>query len=150
CGDLFVALRSPALHPFHDLHVYDIEGEALDYVKAHQGFYRTYLAFAMPGNPPVMPKQGTLREIYSITDYEILSVNRYTDFYNLLEARPPDKQLLPPASIGYLNLDPVPLRLRLLDLLSVRYIVAARIDVPFISKLTAAGSSWRLAHGPRS
>jgi hypothetical protein len=147
--DLFVATRNPALHPFHDLTVYDKEAPAFEYVKEHQDLYRTYVHWSWPGNPPLMPKQGTLRHIYSITDYEGLTLDRDAKFYALLDAHhssETDPNRFP--FIGYLELEPGPLQLRLIDLMSVRYIIDHPIALPFLKQLMAPGSPWRVAFRP--
>ncbi|MBI1816116.1 MAG: YfhO family protein [Deltaproteobacteria bacterium] len=148
--DMFFATESPALHPYHDLKIYDQEAAALDYISANQGLARTYIHFSMPGNPPVMPKQGTLRGIFSITDYEPLSLDRFARVYHAIEARRSDgsdPKDLP--FIGFLELDPTPDNLRLLDLMSVRFIMSHPLDAAFTRKLTTPQSDWRLAFVPR-
>ena len=147
--DLFAATRSPAKHPFHDLGPLDREHEALDYVKAHQGLYRTYIAWGYPGNPPIMPKQGTLREIYSIADYEPLSMERYAKFYALLDVKPPDES--DPAHvpfIGFLSLSPSPAAIQLASLMSLRYVAIFAAPGPLYNALQTDG--WRTVLTPTS
>ena len=146
--DLFVATRSPALHPYHDLSVYDAEARALDFIKERQGLYRTYVHWSWPGNPSLMPKQGTLRGIYSITDYEPLSLDRYDRFYRLLDGRRAAESESDPNRmpfIGFLEFEPSPERLRLLGLMSVRFIMTHPFAVPFGKALGSEGSPWVLA-----
>jgi hypothetical protein len=144
--DLFFATRSPALHPYHDTAVYDAEHEVLDTVKATQGFGRTYIHFPSTRDPGLMPKQGSLREIYTISDYEPLSLQRVARFYRSIEGKPDDPDA--PPFIGLLNANPTPYGLRLLDLLSVRFIVVGRMAEPYRRALELAG--WTPGFVPRS
>jgi hypothetical protein len=151
--DLFCATSSPVLHPFHDVTLYDEEREVFDFVKAHQGLYRTYIHWAWPGPEfvAVMPKQGTLREVFSVTDYEALTLERYQNFFWLIDAwvrSHPNLSLWP--FVGSLELEPSVNALRLLDLMSVRYVVEPSASSPLTATLTAAGSPWRLAFQPKS
>jgi hypothetical protein len=146
--DLFSATSNRTMHPFHDTRVFDSEREVLDFIKEHQGLYRTYM-HAWRGDLPVMPKQGTLREIFSITDYEGLTLERYGKLYRLIDMRfqsAPD----PYPFVGFLEVDPSAKALRLLDLMSVRYVVEHAAFSPLTATLTAAGSPWRLAFQPKS
>ncbi|MBI1816115.1 MAG: YfhO family protein [Deltaproteobacteria bacterium] len=140
--DLFFATRSPALHPYHDLSVYDAEAEVLDYVKQRGGLYRTYIYMPSTRLPALMPKQGTLRGIYSLTDYEPLSLDRDAKFYRLLNhSGTVDYEKYP--FIGLLDLDPSPAALRLADLMSLRFIVLHKITMPFRQALESQG--WTAA-----
>lgn len=150
--DLFIATKSPAVHPYHDLSVYDGEARALDFVKEHQGLDRTYIHWSWPGNPALMPKQGTLRGIFSITDYEPLSLDRYDRFFRLLDGRRATEAESDPNRtpfIGFLDFEPSPERLRLLSLMSVRFIVTHPFAVPFIKALQNEGPPWVVALPPK-
>jgi hypothetical protein len=146
-GDLFLATRSPAIHPFHDMAPFDEEAQALDFVKAHQGFDRTYIYLPFPGYPSLMPKQGTLRGIFSITDYEPLSLDRYAKFYSLMDARKiPESDPARPPFIGFLNVEATASAVRLMNLLSVRFVVSLRMPGSLYSTLQDAG--WQIAFTP--
>jgi hypothetical protein len=133
--DLFFAVSNPALHPYHDLRPVNAEHEVFDMIKEMQGLYRTYIF--PTGFFYTMAKQGTLHRIYSITDYEPLSLMRYKKFFALLD----DPASRPVWQFdGYLKLAPSPERLRLLDLMSVRYIVAPKLALDFRQPLE--GDNW--------
>src|SRR5262249_33662236 len=74
--DLSLATRDPAKRPYNDLTLFDVEHDVFDVIKETQGLYRTYIEMPLPGIPAFMPKQGTLRGIFAVTDYEVLSLNR--------------------------------------------------------------------------
>src|SRR5262249_20349298 len=82
--DLFCALLNPFKHPFHDASVFDQAGATFDFIKSHQGLDRTSIQSGW-AIPEAMAKQGTLRGISSIPDYEPLSLNRYDKFFHLIE-----------------------------------------------------------------
>lgn len=153
--DLFLATRSPALHPLHDLQLYDEEHEAYDFIKVHQGLYRTYIhlpgLWAWAGNPQAMPKQGTLREMYLITDYEPLSSARYDKFFRLLDGYRAAEDLADPNRApfsGFLDLAPTPAALRLLDLMSLRFITSNPRLAALQPRLVRRGSPWQVAFRP--
>jgi hypothetical protein len=144
--DLFYANRNFAQHPYHNVTVLDAEHEAFDFIRAHQGLDRTYIN---SGNLffdyAAMAKQGTLRGIYSITDYEPLSLDRYGRFYPLLEG-PNTMDYNVQTFMGRLNLDPSPARVRLFDMMSVRFIAAGKLAARFRAGLQKAG--WQVAFAP--
>lgn len=144
--DLFFAVSNSALHPYHDLKPVDAEHEVFDMIKEMQGLYRTYI-FPTWFDYGAMPKQGTLRRIYSITDYEPLSLMRYKKFFALLDAHPVYQPMFGPFN-GYLELAPSPERLRLLDLMSVRYIVAPKFTRDFRQSLE--GENWTPTYASRA
>ena len=136
-GDLVASLQNPFLHPFHDPSVFDTSRPLLTYVKEHQGLDRTFISagFEMPGT---MSKQGTLSGIYSVTDYEPLSLLRYDRFYRLLEVpsvRRPDFVTF----TGTLRTDPSSPTFRLLDLMSVKYLLVPNLALSFHDELRKAG-----------
>jgi hypothetical protein len=131
-------------HPFHGTEPLDRQAAILRYVHDHQGLDRTYLHDASSFDYSVTGKQGSLREIYSITDYEPLSLLRFSEFYALMN----DRVWKYPFT-GMLTLDPG--RRSLLDVLSVRYAVV-RSNVPLYRALAKPESPWRevavASHGP--
>ncbi|MCK6557424.1 YfhO family protein [Candidatus Binatia bacterium] len=139
--DLFHANRNSALRPYHDVSLLDGERESFDFIRSRQGFDRTYIRnefFLF--DYAIMAKQGTLRGIYSVTDYEPLSLDRYARFFALIDT-PGATDYRTQTFAGWLYLDPSPARLRLLDLMSVRFIVAPAQALPFRAGLHSAGWS---------
>jgi Bacterial membrane protein YfhO len=121
--DLFHAVRNPYFHPYHEVQSFDAERPLWNFVRDHQDYGRTYIKNIF-NLPPIMAKQGTLQGIYSITDYEPLTLRRYERFYRLLESthRPSSFTFM-----GDLRADPAVPGFALLDLMSVRYIVAPKL-----------------------
>lgn len=119
--DLGVTLKNPFLHPFHGLRAFDAQKKALDYIEERQGLDRTYIISHIDV-PEFMSKQGSLREIYSITDYEPLSLSRYDTFFRMLEP-PKDRRPDQLTFTGTLHADPTWAHFHLLDLLSVRFVL---------------------------
>lgn len=143
--DLFLASRNAQLHPYNDLSLYDGQRPVLDFIKERQGLHRTLLSMPADAAPAVMPKMGTLREIFSITDYEPLSLLRYETFCRFLWDPATSASAQRPFG-GAINLYPGKEQLRLLDLLSVRFIVAARLAKTHRQLLEQAG--WQVTFAP--
>ncbi len=122
-GDLFLSTSNPYRHPYHGTDVFHDEAPVFEFIQQHQGFERTYIASGRWGWgwPYVMAKQGVLRQIYSVTDYEPLSLDRYAKYFRLLEA-PFERHH---AFAGALVTRPDRPHFRLLDLMSVRFMVVA-------------------------
>jgi hypothetical protein len=144
---LFLATRVEAIRPAHEVALYDREAEALEFVRAHQGLDRHYLHHPFPLHGELTQKQGSLRGLYAIGDYEILTLDRQARFYRSLtdpwwQRKIADQEPF----IGSLRLEASPRALNLLRLLSVRYIVIPRMAVPFIERLRAFG--WSQAYDP--
>ncbi len=87
----------------------------------------------------MMPKQGTLRGIYSLTDYEPLSLERVATFFRLLEE--PDPSTPDSPFFGSLFTRPDRPYFRLLDLMSVRFLVVSKLDQSFKDGLVELG--WK-------
>src|SRR6185436_9935953 len=99
----------------------------LEYVQRNQGLQRTFLFHPWPFDPDIMPKQGTLRGIYMVTDYEILTLDRQGRFYSAIETG--GANAAPSSFIGLLRpFFPNAAGLRLLDLMGVRFILAPKMD----------------------
>jgi hypothetical protein len=152
--DLFFATRNAEFRPYHDPSVYDGEADLIAFIREHQGFDRTYMRIASWRNAAVMHKQGTLGRIFSITDYEPLSLARYEAFYRLL-----GDPLLPQFTfVGRLLTEPAQPHFELLDLLSVRLLVIHEGNRARRQDLEAEGwhlvfqsptSSWLIYENPR-
>ena len=146
-GDLFFATRNPHEHPYHSTEILDAEQPIFQYLRQQQGLDRTYIAGGRWawGQPQVMAKQGLLRRIYSVTDYEPLSLERYRKFFRLLE-EPRTVEPYHPFT-GVLVTRPDRPNFRLLDLLSVRFmVVAERAQKTFRHALLQDG--WRPVFRP--
>jgi hypothetical protein len=144
-GDLFLATSNPYRHPYHDTNVLHNETPVFEFIQQHQGFDRTYIAAGRWawGWPWVMAKQGVLRQIYGVTDYEPLSLDRYAKFYRLLEA-PFERQH---AFSGALLTRPDRPNFRLLDLMSVRFMVVAKL-APKKLRGALLAKGWRPVFRP--
>jgi hypothetical protein len=140
--DLFHATSNPSKHPYHLPMLLSREQPLLDYLKANQRLYRTYIHNPSPPDYAIMAKQGTLNEIYSITDYEPLSLARYSDFFQLLGRREKQKPDPSPFS-GKLDADPSGPRFELMDLMSVRYIAVHKTAGEFRRALAERSPPWR-------
>lgn len=151
--DLFVANRNAFLRPFQDPQRLTEGGGVFEYIRAHQGLDRTYVTHPWPIPPPEWAhKQGTLRGVYAVTDYEVLSLERTARFYRALGGR-----FAPPGNhpfTGDLALDTI--RLKQLTAMSVRFVVMHRGN-PLDETLMMAGwapvftavSRWVVYENPR-
>jgi hypothetical protein len=121
-GDVLWASREVRRRPVHGIDVYARESGIFDYLREHQGFDRSFVNFRWAwARIEVSAKQGTLQEIYSITDYEPLSLARVGRFYELLHGIAPGSRAQP--FTGFLTAPASLPHFRLLDLLSVRYML---------------------------
>ena len=139
-GDLVGALRNPYMHPFHQTTGIDRAEAVFEYLRKHQGHYRSYLHDESYFRFSLMPKQGTLRGVYAVGDYEPLSTQRHKEFFAALEGDP-ERGAGRYTFTGRLVADPAKDSFLMLDLLSVRYIVGHR-GTDFESKLRERGG-WR-------
>ncbi len=154
--ELFSSSYNQYFHPWHDPTVFDREHVTFDWIKAHQGLDRTYIKGAFDV-PQLMAKDGSLYGIYSITNYEPLTLSRYERFFHSIEASSRQGALKAPFAeqgtsvpfTGTLSADPRRPEFRLLDLLSTRFMVVSKSD--FVSRfaLAAPGSAWHVAFSPR-
>ncbi len=138
--DLFYAEKNRIQHPYHDPSVFTREKAIFDYIKANQKFDRTFINTAFDF-PAMMSKHGTLAGVYSITDYEPLSLWRYQRFYELLEA-PSDHHPSYVTFTGKVNAKPTTAEFSRIDLLSVRYLITSRLEMRFGAGWLTTGK-WR-------
>jgi hypothetical protein len=127
--------------PYHDVRVLDNEQALLDFVKNHQGYDRTYIRHPFE-TAALMAKQGTLREIYTIVDYEPLSLLNYDRFFHHFESPRTQRNRLATFT-GDLNADPASPGFGLIDLMSVRYLIVSSFDRDFRESLARYASKWR-------
>ncbi|MCC6763041.1 MAG: YfhO family protein [Deltaproteobacteria bacterium] len=132
------ATRNVFRHPFHGVAILHEQDRILDYVRARQGLGRTYLHDAIGFDYSVMNKQGTLNEIYSITDYEPLNLLRFEEVYDAIGM---PRGIAP--FTGWLKVDPASPHLGVLDVLSLKYWVVANANADMRRMLGAPGSPWR-------
>jgi hypothetical protein len=140
-ADLLASLENPWLHPVQNPHVFDTYENAWTYIKARQGFDRTYIK-SLLDLPELMSKQGSLRGIYSITDYEPLSLSRYERFFRSIEA-PKDQRPDYLTFTGTLHADPAWPEFRLLDLMSVRFVVVPKMDLAAHAAFARLAPKWQ-------
>lgn len=145
--DLFWASENRALHPYHDAGILRVEQPVFDYLRKRQGYFRTYLYTRALFDFRLIPKHGTLEEIYSVTDYEPLSLGRYERFFSLLEPAEVADRFRNNAFMGRVWVDPSLPEFRLFELMSVRYVVVHPEQTWFRRLLEGAG--WRRIVGPK-
>src|SRR4029078_13197510 len=110
-GDLFLATYDPAARPYGHLRRLDDGRAVYDVVKQRQGLDRPFVDHPWPFTPQTMSKQGTLREIYMINDYEVLSPERFGRYCNARNAAPGVAEVTQFSGICFFN--PTPGRVRL-------------------------------------
>jgi hypothetical protein len=142
-ADVFVANRVALARPLHDLSLVERQQDLLDFIVANQGLDRTLFAEPTHNVADVMAKQGTLRGIWSATDYENLSLGRTGDFYRAI-----DRQLRGRRGArrfwGQVDLAPAEDALRQLEVMSLRFIVAPVTRQDFRNLFSRTG--WRRAY----
>lgn len=143
--DLFCSTWTEPQRPYQNLAVLDREHEVLDYIKEHQGFGRTYVHDAWPFTPEMMAKQGTLREIFMLSDYEVLSRERYAKYCRAM-AQGPGPQFVDTTALGICVLSPQPERLKMLDRLGARFALLHKASKDVAKYFLAGG--WKLALAP--
>ena len=139
--DVGVASENPFLHPAQRRAAFDAQKTAFDFIESRQGYDRTYIMSPVD-EPGFMSKQGSLRGIYSITDYEPLSLSRFDTFFRMLEtprARRPERLTF----TGALHADPGWAHFHLLDLLSVRFVLVPARSFAEHDRLAALAPKWR-------
>ncbi len=138
--DAFRTARGDSYRPYHDVGAFR-RTRIFEPIERDRGHGRTHINLRS-ANPWFVYKQATLRRIDSISDYEPLSLERQAEFFRLLGGDVPE----PDASrvfTGGLVVDPRKLNFRLLDVLSVRYMLT---DVHWRHALERAG--WKHVRGP--
>ncbi|MCC6763040.1 MAG: YfhO family protein [Deltaproteobacteria bacterium] len=125
-------------HPFHGVEILHRQDPIFDYIRANQGLGRTYLHDPIGFDYSVTAKQGTLRKVYAITDYEPLSLVRFEDLFDSIA----QTQRIVPFT-GFLNVEPSSPMRKALDVLSLRYWVEHRASGGHLA-LGAPASPWRL------
>jgi hypothetical protein len=95
----------------------------------------------------MMEKQGTLQRIYSVTEYEPLSVGRYRPFFASMQA---SESRLPDyfPFTGHLYADASRPEFRLLDLMSVRYAAVRLLDRTMMQGIARRSAEWRTVDVP--
>ncbi len=140
-ADLFFATWDTSARPYGHTAAYDTERSILNYVKVRQEYDRTYTAYQSPFSPDMLVKQGTLRGIYMISDYEVLSTERYARYCAALSSATKNEPF-----VGVCSIDPSRRSLTLLDRLSTRFIISATGLTDLNSHLKDAG--WRVVYPP--
>jgi hypothetical protein len=142
-AELAASMENPFLHPVQNRAAYDRYRSAYDFVAEHQGLDRTYLVCRFD-RPELMAKQGSLRGIYAITDYEPLSLSRYDRLFRLMEA-PQQKRDERFTFVGALQADPTLAHFQLLDAMSVRFVVFLEANFAMQRSLALLAPKWRRA-----
>ena len=118
--ELFLAFRNRVPLPETRPDLYAIPPAIVDYLRAHQGWERTYLAGRGPF--PVLPaKAGMAYGIFAVSDRENVFPVAYADWTAFMETA------AAPSAIkirqGELEVDAASPRIRLLDLMSAAFVV---------------------------
>ncbi len=142
-GELVRGTTNVFRHPYHEIEALHRQDFILEYIREHQGLDRTYLDDPGGFHYSVTAKQGSLARIYSISDYEPLSLLRFDELYALLRGK------LRGASpfVGDLSLDAQGPHRPLLDLLSVRFVVTARSSA-VARWLASSSDAWQRVSFP--
>jgi hypothetical protein len=145
--DSFHATENSLKRPYQVPGLLDEGREVFDYVKRRQGFDRTYIRGAV-FDFALMPKRGTLEEVYSIGDYEPLSLKRRGQFLRRLEGR--DEAPSGTSDfVGFFDADASSPGFRvMMDLMSVRYAISRVTDRGFRAALLAREPPWRKVFRP--
>ena len=138
--DLFFATLNVAQRPYHNLAAFDGEIESFSFIQKHQGLDRTYVHARWGTHPRLAAKQATLRGIYSLSDYEVLSLDRYANYCRTMDPDPRRVAEQTPF-IGDCYMKPTPQGLNLLRWLGVRFVVAQKSASDLVELLDANG--WR-------
>jgi hypothetical protein len=141
--DAFLATRNTLKRPAQAVQTFQTGETAFDFLRRVQGDHRTYL-HAKPFDFALMPKRTTLERIRGVQDYEPLSLARRVSFFERLGTREADPAA-PFAAAGWPELDPTTDGFALLDLMSVRYILARSKNRTFGNALAARSDPWRVA-----
>ncbi len=147
-ADLVHGANNVFRHPIHGVEVLHRQDAILDYVREHQGLDRTYLHDSIGFDFSITQKQGTLHEIYSVGDYEPLSLLRFAELFDLIGI----SRAIAPSTVyfpftGYLNVDPRSPHRAVLDVLSLRYWVVGRMNRAMLIAMSAPGSPWHRVPG---
>ena len=122
--ELCFAYRNPYVHPQkNDLSPLDEHRAIAEYIKAHVGSQRVVVVDDAWGSWAVQSKYGLLHRVRTLNDFEPLTPSVYATLFSLLEGAPPETRV---PFDGHLRLDPSRSRKKILDLLSVRYILVDR------------------------
>lgn len=146
--DLFGAVRIHAVRPGRDLSLYDEEAEALDYIRQHQGLYRSYLHGVAPSGIEVTPRVSTVWGLYSISDYQTLSLERQAEFFAGFTPVVTALGYYPVPFQGGTDIALRADRMPLLSMLSLRYFGLMKSDAAYAAILDEAG--WRRVFTPRA
>ncbi len=120
--NFFYVAKFPAMHPSINIDIYG-QKDASNFLYKHQGFYRTcILKFQGMEKTLFTEKQAMLNGIYCINDYESYTIKRHAEFCWFLE-----KDKLPaitPYTASYINFSSDTKNIKLINLLSTKYILA--------------------------
>ncbi|MCP5040955.1 MAG: YfhO family protein [bacterium] len=118
---VFLAGHNGELRPAAQPAVFDKQAHVLDRVARLAGSQRIYLDGKFLPDPSLTMKQGTLRSMRAVGDYEPLATKRYAEFFRVAarESQPRNP------FVGVLGLNSRS-RWRLMDLTSTRYYVVPR------------------------
>ena len=138
--DLFTAPVDEKRRPIHVPSIVEGARGVYDYVREHQEYGRTLMATTHPWDLEIIRLRTTGERIYALTDYSQLTTERTAQFFDRAFGRADD----PSTTGGYFRISPESPNLRMLDLLSFRFLVGRSSPaVKLLSSLNQDGPSWR-------
>lgn len=144
--ELFLATWSPALSPIRGASIYDKEASLFASLREKAGLDRVYIHAVVPAGPEVTPKIATLQRVYTITDYENLSLQRQAFFFAGMDPLVRKIGYYPLPFDGDFHVEPEAGNLRMVSLLSVRFLAVKESDAIYRHALEEAG--WSVAFSP--
>lgn len=141
-ADLFLSSQSIYHRPVHIPHIIEVESDVYAYLREHQGYGRSLIASLKPG---ALGNRPTGEGVYSITDYESLTLARFGTFFARIDRRNLESGRVPFS--GGLQPDPFSPQLRMLELMSLRYLVARPAEVGRLHRgLGRRAGPWRVVY----
>ena len=144
--DLAYASVNRHAHPIHRTAPSAAQQAAYTDLAARQEHGRALLYSRFAIDLGVAAKYGTAQRIFTVNDYEPLTLARYGAFFRLLDASPPERFDRRPFD-GRVKLATTPRALRLLDLLSFRFLAARPGDAPLLRAMAETYGRWDLRFG---
>ena len=137
-AELFLAYRSPYVHPQKDASALDQHAETTAFIRDHAGHDRIAVADNPWGSWSVQRKYGLLHRLRTVNDFEPLTPAVYKTLFRALDNGPPVE--IAPFD-GQLYLDPVRSNKRVLDALGLRYVL---VDRGLVARWRSQGEGFGL------
>ncbi len=108
-------------HPQKNPGVFKKHSKEGEFLRKHQGLYRTYISNNVWGDYSLSHKYGTLERVYVLNDYDPLSLTSYRNFVGAVLRDPRISK--DAVFYGSYNLKADERSLRLMNLLSVKFVI---------------------------